>query len=221
MPSLAPLEHGPRSRVCCWLCSPPHPRDVCGASASGGHGCCFPDICCLRFQAAFPPGSPFRFLRPCLPCQAWRGNAGVVLSGAGLCRRPVPGVVGAAPPARELPLSTSAWSHPFSGCLVSGHCPVSRGGGRQAQHWPAGLEASVSRGLDRSEPGRPAGPHSACSPSPGRPERSWSHACRPRVICEVGVCVPPGSAGTPKCRSAGPSRSPGSAGRTRSPAALP
>lgn len=55
----------------------PHPRDVCGASASGEHGCCFPDVCRLRFQAAFPPGSSFYFLRPCLPCQAWSGSTGV------------------------------------------------------------------------------------------------------------------------------------------------
>lgn len=120
----------------------PHPRDVCGASASGGHGCCFPDICRLRFQAAFPPGSPFRFLHLCLPCQAWRGSAGVVSSGAGLCRRPVPGVVDAAPPAHELPLSTSAWSQPFSGRLVSGHCPASpwrREAGPALARGPGGL----------------------------------------------------------------------------------
>ena len=69
----------------------PHPRDVCGASASGGHGCCFPDICRLRFQAAFPPGSPFRFLRPCLPCQAWRGSAGIISSEPGSAVTPSPG----------------------------------------------------------------------------------------------------------------------------------
>uniref|UniRef100_A0A8C2PNJ1 Mitotic arrest deficient 1 like 1 n=1 Tax=Capra hircus TaxID=9925 RepID=A0A8C2PNJ1_CAPHI len=90
-----------------------YPGDVCGASASGRHGCRFLDVCRLRFQAAFPPGSPSYFLRPCLPSRAWRGSTGIVTSGARLCRHPVPRVVDAAPPACKLPLSTSACNQPF------------------------------------------------------------------------------------------------------------
>lgn len=90
-----------------------YPSDVCGASASGRHGCRFLDVCRLRFQAAFPPGSPSYFLRPCLPSRAWRGSTGIVTSGARLCCHPVPRVVDAAPPACKLPLSTSACNQPF------------------------------------------------------------------------------------------------------------
>uniref|UniRef100_A0A452FM42 Mitotic arrest deficient 1 like 1 n=1 Tax=Capra hircus TaxID=9925 RepID=A0A452FM42_CAPHI len=116
-PSLRPAHAGARAQppLPCLLLAlfTLYPGDVCGASASGRHGCRFLDVCCLCFQAAFPPGSPSYFLRPCLPSRAWRGSTGIVTSGARLCRHPVPRVVDAAPPACKLPLSTSACSQPF------------------------------------------------------------------------------------------------------------
>ena len=139
--SLAPPEHSPCSRVCCWLCSPPTPAMSAGRPRRENTAAVFLTFAACVSKQPFPrealSTSSARVCRVRLGAGAQASP-----SGAGLCRCPVPGIVDAAPPAYKLPLSTSAYSQPFLRRLVSSHCPVSpwrREAGPVPARGPGGL----------------------------------------------------------------------------------